>query len=219
MIKGYSGTYKTWVITCRLYRDKKSGGFLRGRSHEPESEWGFLPQCVEFQPKGFSTTDSFLVAAHQGLILAWLPSYELIGTRSRTQLTYPKGRLSHSPGPCGILRDFPPLFIIGHDMHNDQVRFHCSLTSPSSCCLHSSKTQYLIFFRTIKNSEQENSHPQYTVAKMPNSSSPSFFLVYKVQGKSVNLPSSHTLQPTIVHIPTLHLLTSVFSFFFPLLSF
>lgn len=68
----------------------------------------------------------------------------------------------------------PPLLIIGHDEHNDQVRFLCSLTSSPSCYPHSSKTRNLIFFKTTKNPEQENSHLQCTVAKMPNSSSPSF---------------------------------------------
>lgn len=81
------------------------------------------------------------------------------------------------PGPCGILRDFSPFFIFGHDDHNDQVRFHCSVTSPPSYYPYSSKTRNLIFFRTTKSPAQENSHPQCTVAKMPNPSSPSFFPV------------------------------------------
>lgn len=44
MVKGYSGTYKTCVITRKSYREVKSGGFLRGRGHEPEPERGSLPQ-------------------------------------------------------------------------------------------------------------------------------------------------------------------------------
>lgn len=87
--------------------------------------------------------------------------------------------------------------------HHDQTRFHSSLTS--SFLLGSQlKNIKLNFLRRAQSPGREDSHAQWTVAKMPNSpSASSFFPVCMIKSR-VNMlvwPFDHILLPTIVDPP------------------
>ena len=103
-----------------------------------------------------------------------------------------------------------PLFIIGHDSHNDQVSFHCSLTFLPAT-LHKFKNMEPNFFQDYNKPWTGKFSTMHCCQYAKFIFSLLLSCLCKVQGKSVNLPSSHTLLPTTVDL--LFTYSLVFNFF------